>query len=118
MKACVKEGVDIDALIGERFDLTLYKRSAYPRRAREAIVERMLNDQAFAKGAFLYTMLDVDFAYGFRTACGLIDEFSPVWLDYVPGAEPEDYIDQVFGLDCDKVVDAYYWSLDACRANS
>lgn len=118
MEACVKEGVDIDALIGERFDLSLYMNSAYPRRAREALVERMLEDQTLAKGAFLYAMLDMDFAYGFKTSVGLIDELSPVMLDYVPGAEPEDYIEQVFGLDCDEVIDAYYWALNACRANS
>ena len=118
MEACVKEGVDIDALIGERFDLSLYMNSAHPRRAREALVERMLEDQAFAKGAFLYTMLDMDFAYGFRTAVGLIDELSPVTLDYVPGAKPEDYLEKTFGLDCDEVIDAYYWAYRTCLANS
>ena len=118
MEACVKEGVDIDALIGERFDLGLYMNSTYPRRAREALVERMLEDQAFAKGAFLYTMLDMDFAYGFRTSVGLIDELSPVMLEYVPGAEPEDYLEQAFGLDCDEIIDAYYWAYGTCVANS
>ena len=118
MDTHAKEGAGTGAPIGERLDLELYGSYwSIPRCRREALHRMMLEDRAFARGALLRAMLDMGFADGFVTAYELIDGFSPDRLEWVEEAEPEEYLEQAFGPGRDDIVDAYYWALDACRAN-